>query len=204
MHKGLVLLAGLVFAVRLQAAEPPLALADAATLPEQARIVLPPLDATKALAEDELARKPGLPLRYAIGHTVATLPGAPKAGLWSTLPDGRLAWRLALEAPGAVAVDLGFDRFRLPHGAELWLVGVGKDNRAGPYTDAHNPPGGGAFWLPRVSGARAELQLVLPATMRPLLELELGTVNQAYRDVVAPLASDKSGSCNVDVACPEG
>lgn len=176
-----------------------------APLPATATLNLPAIDGAKALREDAAQAKPG-PVRYALGHAVEdiVLAGAKsKGGQWSTLPDGRLLWRLQVHAPEATSIDLGFSKFRLPHGAELRIRNPQTGDVQGPFTDADNPPGG-EFWTPILKGDTALLELVLPAHKRDFLQLELDTVHHGYKDFAAAFAGPKSGSCNVDVVCPEG
>ncbi|HET6604867.1 MAG TPA: trypsin-like peptidase domain-containing protein [Xanthomonadaceae bacterium] len=190
-------------------AQPPSQLYSLPSPPESARLDLPAVDVRKELAADA-GRTKDIPLRYAVVRKLADAVDAKQAevtglGHWSTLPDGRHLWRLEVSAPGAVALDFGFSHYRLAHGAELWIHGDGKGNRIGPFTDADNKRHG-QFWTPRVLGDWAIIELAVPAAQRASTVLELGTVHQAYRDIFKPAPVDgaKSGSCNVDVVCPEG
>lgn len=186
------------------AAEPPQAI-DLPALSASARLELPAIDGAKALREDAARSKPG-PIRYALGHAVDTIAvdgRKSQGGDWTTLPDGRLVWRLQVHASGATSLDLGFTKFRLPHGAELRIRNPSTKETQGPFTDADNPPGG-EFWTPILKGDTALLELVLPAEKREFLELELDTVHHGYKELGDAALGTKSGSCNVDVACPEG
>ena len=166
---------------------------------------LPAIDVDKALGDDLAKSKlaPG-PVRYALGHEigkVALAPASSQGGSWQTLPDGRLVWQLEIHAPDATSIDLGFSRFRLPHGAELRVMDVHGGPLAGPFTDADNPPGG-EFWTPVQMTDRVRLELTLPADKRAYLWLTLDTVHHGYKNLFT--AGPKSGSCNVDVVCPAG
>lgn len=172
-----------------------------------ATLTLPGVDLDKSLAEDRAAAGKGVPLRYGLASTVETLwvdAHDSQGGEWRTLPDGRLLWRAQVTAPDVRSLDFGFERFRLPAGAELWIVGAGRDNVQGPFTDADNPASGQPFHTPFVVGDSATIELVLPADRRAFVDLRLRSATRAYRDVLQPWAVEKSGSCNVDVACPQG
>src|SRR5690606_5032649 len=108
-------------------------------------------------------------------------------------------------APGALSIDVGFSEFRLPSGAALWVIGEGKGNVAGPFTDADNSKSR-QLWTPIVRGDKARIELRVPANKRQFVKLQLGNVQQAFRDILASdvFSSAKSGSCNIDVACEEG
>src|SRR5436190_3348047 len=185
-----------------------------ATLPAPAaRIQLPDRDHAARRAEDE-AQPRSAPLRYGVSETVAgsALPPDAKAGAkalpaggeWSTLPDGRSAWRLAVKATGALGLEFGFRRMFLPQGAELWFRSADGKHVQGPYTDADNTRWGG-FRSGVVPGEEAFVELVVPDEMKRHVVLELDQVTHAYRDVLDDATlSTKSLSCEIDVACPEG
>jgi hypothetical protein len=163
------------------------------------------LDRDKLEREDlDDARSPQ-PFRYAVAHavkSVAVSAADSRGGEWTTLADGRLLWRLPIRAEAAVSIDVGFARWHLPQGAELWFSDAARSVVHGPYSDAHNPRSGGLA-LPMVPGAEALLELVIPADKRKLIELELAFVSHGYRSIERA-AAVKSGTCNVDTVCPQG
>lgn len=206
--RSLILLA-LAAASPVAVAGLPSASLGLAPLPPTEMLVLPPIDAAKALEEDLKAAsgtKPG-PLRYALAAKVAVdaLSAAKNApGEWLDLPDGTSLWRLDIDAANAIGVDLGFNRFSLPQGAKLWLASRDGAIVKGPWTDADNTRHG-QFWTPIVDGGGVRLELLVPTAMKSHVALELGTVHQAYRDIrtgMSPLA--KAGTCNIDSVCSEG
>lgn len=176
-------------------------------VPETARLRFEALDTAKLELEDlraqERAMQQPQPFRYAVAHAVDGVKlaaGSGSGGHWSALPDGRLLWRLPIHAAGAVSIDVGFRRWFLPQGAQLWFSDAKRSVVHGPYSDAHNPREGGLA-LPMVPGTDALIELVLPADRREFLALELGHVSHGYRTGADAL---KSGSCNIDTICPEG
>ncbi len=202
----LALLIALFAGSAVQAGQPPSAQFALAPPDGRASLNLPGVDLDKALAEDRANLGKGLPLRYGLRSEVESVfidGERSKGGEWQTLPDGRLLWRLEVQAPDVRSLDFGFSEFRLPADSELWLVSKLTGETRGPYTDADNPPSGQPFYTPFVVGDTAVLELVLPAHKRPFVKLRLDGATRAYRDVLQPWAVEKSGSCNVDVACPE-
>lgn len=191
------------------------ATADAVVPPSQAFGLAPPpatallhfdaLDTGKLAGEDQLAAALAQPYRYAVAHAIkgyAVVKGGNQGGTWTELPDGRWLWQLAIDADNATSVDVGFARFRLPHGAELWFSDAERKVVHGPYTDADNPRAGGLS-LPMVPGDQARLELVVSAEQRDFVTLELARVSQGYRGLDGD-ASNKSGTCNLDTICNEG
>lgn len=179
-------------------------------LPEpdlQAGLQLPGVDLEKSLAEDRALAGKGVPLRYGLLSSIDTVwidAGQSQGGSWETLPDGRLLWRLVVSAPEVRSLDFGFSEFRLPAGAELWLVSEDRSTVRGPYTDADNPAPGAPFHTPFVAGETTLIELIVPAHKRDFVRLHLASAARAYRDILQPWAVEKSGSCNVDTVCPEG
>lgn len=174
--------------------------------PAARALQLPPLNAEKALAEDAQADK-GRPLRYALMHKAGIdLRDERKsaAGRWSEVDAAHDLWRVRIDAPGAVSIDLALAPFQLPAGAEVWLSDASGKFLRGPYTAADNPKSG-QFWTPYVPGDVAYLEVLVPKAVRNELRLGVLSVQQAYRSIESgdsPYA--KSGSCNVDVVCSQG
>jgi lysyl endopeptidase len=172
----------------------------------EGRLELAPIDGARLLAEDrDVAARPG-PLRYALGREVAIDAGAGE-GRWQALADGRLQWELDVVAPGARSLSFGFERYRLPPGAELWLHDLRGGEALGPLDERYNHASG-EFWTPLVATDAVRLVLTLPAERREFLQLALGTVQQGYRQILdrggSKTHDTRAGACNVDVACPEG
>lgn len=109
--------------------------------PPSARVEL------RRLTADErkpVTRKPGL----TPAGVARQLPAdALSHGEWSTSPEGRAVWRLALDAPDAAALRVRFADFHVGAGT-VWLLGTDSDGAAvtaGPYT-GDGPSGDGEFW----------------------------------------------------------
>lgn len=164
-------------------------------------IELQALDREALLAEDAVREaEPGVAPRFAIPHEVAL--AVHRRGLWESGPDGIEVWRHRIRAPGAVSLNLGFSRFRLPEGAELHLFSADGKHRIRPFTAADNNPAD-ELWTPILQGEDMVIELQVPAQSKDQVMLEVGSINYGYRGFHEP-ASTRSGSCNVDVVCPEG
>ncbi|HEX8384771.1 MAG TPA: proprotein convertase P-domain-containing protein [Rubricoccaceae bacterium] len=152
------------------------------------------------------------PLRFAEPFSYSV--DAHTAGTWEQLGDARV-WRLVVESAGAYSLNFGFSQFRLPEGASLWVYAPGRAPEYRPFTSADNEAHG-ELWTPIVPGSRAVLELDLTGVKAgdaADFDLVLGQVAHAYRPAFltaeekAAFASDyarMSGSCNVDVICPQG
>jgi len=196
----------LFFAMSLSHAEPvpPSVRYSLANISSQARLALAAIDRTKALEEDRKAPR-FAPLRYAVTRSLLEPSDLAKSkatqGEWTKLSDGRWLWRLEIQVPNALSLDIGFSKFFLPHGAELFVVG--KNETLGPYTDNNNPRQS-ELWLPLTQGDSARLELTVPEKVREFVALEIKGVNAGYRSILQPGGLAKSGTCHVDVACSLG
>ncbi|HMP39546.1 MAG TPA: Ig domain-containing protein, partial [Roseiflexaceae bacterium] len=170
---------------------------DSAEVPLLA-LAPPPLDKRVPV----LTHDPSTPAPLRIGELIDVHITPANAGRWDVLADGSARWRLALTSPGAVTVSLGFTRFRLPQGAVLTVRNAGGAEQVGPFRAADNQAHG-QLWTPLVTGELVQLELVLPVAERDALELELTKFAYGILDPFN-MPRDKSGSCNVDVVCPEG
>jgi PKD repeat protein len=173
-------------------------------------LTLPALDRALLRAQDEFRERQGQPLRYAIPHYVSVTPQT--GGTWEILGDGQRLWRFEVRAEGADSLNFGFGRYFMPAGGSLRILGPDGVDWIGPFTDRHNQTHG-QLWTPPISGGEAIIEVRIPERMVPFLDLELIAVNYGYRPLqgfgfpTLPLRPDaelpKSGSCNVDVVCPE-
>jgi len=78
-----------------------------------------PLDRPALLAEDAAKSQFGGPERFALPEDVAVR--CAEAGRWEDPTPLHRVWRLRIQAPGALSVNLGFSVFDLPAGGRLSL-----------------------------------------------------------------------------------
>lgn len=196
MRKPLLLLAGMLCLSLAHAA--PLTLdGQLDSLENVPRVQLEALDFEALRAEDaQREAQPGVAPRFAVPHPVSLSNDAD--GRWEEGPGDTLVWRLRIHAPKASSINLGFSRYQLPAGAELHLFSEDGKRRIRPFTAEDNKPHG-QLWTPILEGDSMVLELQVPAALRGDAFVEVGSINYGYRGL-----NERSGSCNVDVACPEG
>ncbi|MGA9423310.1 MAG: hypothetical protein WBW61_13190, partial [Rhodanobacteraceae bacterium] len=169
------------------------------------------IDATRVRADQNSSARAAIGphekrLRIAQSNPVAITPE--RDGLWQSLSDGSLLWRVQVRARGATDLHLGFDRFELAGGSTLYAIGS-HGYYQGPYTAADATAEG--FWIPMLPGDTATVELRVPAaaTQAPG-SVELGDVGAGFRDLFHPgnailfTGPGTSGACNVNVVCPLG
>jgi len=159
---------------------------------------IPPqeLDAAKQQPQGKLKA-------FRFAYTIPVDYNLTNAGQWYDAGNYRV-WQLKLQSPGALSLNVIFDRYRLPEGARLFLFSEGQEDLIGAFTAANNKADGMLATLP-VAGDKLIIQYEVPANAPFQGELALQSVNhdfvglKVYNGDRRPLG--ESGSCNVNVNC---
>ncbi len=183
------------------AAQPGRSRLDLQVLERMATVELPPINLDAVMKEDLERQEQGLPPRFAVPQERRMTPR--DSGTWENLDADTLQWRLRLRSPGARSLNLGFSQFRMPEGGSLHIYSADLGHVVRPFTQADNEPHG-ELWTPVVLSDDLLLELVIPAAELDQLVLELAWINQGYRGFGSNRTALLSGSCNVDVVCPDG
>jgi len=167
--------------------------------------LMPSLDIAALLAQDAAEPK-DVPLRF--GYPFEVNYNLKNSGEWQTLSNGDRLWRLRIAAPGAYSINLIYDHFWLPEGARLFLYNEDHSYLIGAFTNANNKETGDFATAP-VKGDVTILEYVLPANAREDGEISIATIVHAYRNlfdrhVLGEKDFGESGSCNVNINCPQG
>ena len=168
--------------------------------------VLEAPDVAKFVAED--GKHIGGPFRYGVvvdTQGISTRIADKKArARWRVAKDGSAVWTARIVSPGAKSLDFHFSRFGLPEGAELWLKSADGKFKRGPFTSADMNEAGG-FYSPFVAGDDVLVEIRVPKALKDKVDVEIASAAHGYRGLFeAREFAAKSGSCNVDVACPAG
>jgi len=174
--------------------------AEVRAVDDIATIELPPIDLEAIAAEDVLREQEGLPPRFAIPNLTAITPATD--GTWEALDNNMLMWRLRIQAAGALSVNVGFTRYVMPDGGTLYVYATDGNYVVRPFTAEDNELHG-ELWTPPVLSDDIIVEVTVPAEVAEHLELEFGSINHGYRGF-GETRGLRSGSCNVDVVCPQG
>ncbi len=164
------------------------------------------VDRQKLLNEDRLFDSKDIPRRFGVPFEVDY--SLDNSGTWDVLPSGGRLWRLRIESPGAFSINLVYDRFHLPRGATFHVYNEDRSVVIGAFTDANNPDEG-RFATAPVPGDVCTVEYFEPANASFRGEITITRIVHGYRDVFALAKADQpgygeSGSCNVNINCPEG
>jgi len=203
--------------------------------PHNVDIVLPPPDLDLIAAEDLLSPIPyrfavNLPVNVGISmpkkdsdtryemrdyqhesdtcetHIANLISRITNPGTWITLPSGDRIWLFTIQAPGAKAITVYFDRFYIPSGGRLFLYNSDRSKLLGAFTDLNNNKDS-TFSTALISGEQITLEYDQPASTSTMPDLYISEIAYAYRGV--PEFTDRtgfgaSGPCEVNIHCEEG
>jgi lysyl endopeptidase len=152
-----------------------------------------PLD-VKSLHDLEVHNeKKGEAPKFAVPHQVSIKPS------WEKSKSG-YTWIHEVKAPNATSLNFGFTRFNLPEGAEVNIYSADRTQFIRPFTSEDNNINK-ELWTPVIMSDDVVIEVTTPAEVAGLVDLELGHIGQGFRTFSQK--TQKSGSCNIDVACSE-
>lgn len=181
----------------------PYSVKHAGLVPENVPVLLmPEIDIDALRAEDQITDNyKDIPWRF--GKNIDLQISRGVDGVEEILLDGSRLWRIAVHSPGALTINLLFDRFHLPPGAELFVYNEDKSQILGAFTEMNNQDDL-LFATTLIRGDFITVEYYEPADAAFRGELQISRVTHGYRGAEEFLKSfGNSGSCNVNVACPQ-
>lgn len=168
-------------------------------------IMLPEFNVKQFLDEDENDMKSTNMKPYRFANPISVNFNLDNSGTWTTLDDGSSIWNLKIQSKGAFSLNLIYDIFHIPDGAEFFVYSENKDMILGAFTSLNHKPHGGFSTAP-VSGETIILEYNEPAYPSFPGEISIATVSHDYRNVFfnETRGYGDSGSCNNNVACDVG
>lgn len=146
----------------------------------------------------------GIPLKYATETSVNDIyhvNGKGQSGEWIQLFDRSWEYHLRLESKNATSLNVGMLDFFLPHSAELWVYTDDQSIMRGPYNDTFNK-NHGFFWVGDVPADHMNIKITVSDKEKQYLSFKINNITRGFHKYWEE-PTYKSGSCNVDVACPE-
>jgi len=152
------------------------------------------------------------PLKYAVSTLVDDIyhtKGSSQSGQWTQMFDGSWEYNLRLSSKNATSLNVGMQDFFLPPSAQLWVSSDDQSIMRGPYDGSYNQKHG-FFWLGDIPTDHMNVRITVSDEEKQYLSFKVSNVSRGfYRYWIDPSylsdgLANKSGSCNVDVACPEG
>lgn len=173
--------------------------------PDIPQVVVSPLDLDKLQQEDLIDEQNGVPPRF--GYPEKVTINLEDGGVWQTLSDGSRIWRVRIISPDALSINLLYDKFYMPEGGKLFVYATDKGSSIGAFTSKNNkesPSDGFATGL--VFSNDIIVEYYEPSTVKGKGVLSISYVVSGYRLISKMMQESlgSSGSCQVNINCPEG
>ena len=170
------------------------------------KVTMPSLDMAKIEKEDAEDEEMGFPPRFGYKHKVHL--NLQNSGTWKELANGDRLWQLNIVCPGALSVNLLYDRFWLPEGGKLFIYSKDKSHSIGAFTSRNNKGDRDnvrGFATGLVYGDDVILEYYQPQNVTEEAIISIDYVVHGYRYIIInDMTMRSSGSCQVNVNCPEG
>jgi len=143
---------------------------------------------------------------YSFGYALKVNLNLENSGTWETLETGDKIWRLKIYSEDAYSINLIFDEFWLPEGAQFFVYNEREEDRRmilGAFTARTSNNERNLFATDLVQGNTIVLEYYEPAYTSDGL-ISIDKVIHAYKDMFRSNGLGNSGSCNKDVNCSEG
>ena len=174
--------------------------------------MLPAINREQLRREDTIDKENGRPPRFGYSHPVNY--DLDNSGTWTTLPDGGLLWQLVLDCPGALSINLLYDKFWLPEGAKLFIYGEDNQEQVlGAFTSKNNKGHKNdiqGFATGLVYGDQITLEYYLPNNVKEIGVISIAYVVHGYRNIRLYGYSERNekdddlDDCFINIDCPEG
>ncbi|MFH2143645.1 MAG: T9SS type A sorting domain-containing protein [Bacteroidota bacterium] len=168
-------------------------------------IVMPAFDVQAMIEEDNInIITKATPYRFAKSFPIDI--SAANNGQWTILPNGDKIWRVALKSTGAFSLNFIFDHFYIPEKASFFVYNVDKSYILGAFTSFNNSESKVLAVSP-VPGDHIIIEYYEPYNVEFSGEFHINQISHDYRGIFRSNKDGsygQSGSCNVDINCPEG
>ena len=168
-------------------------------------IALPSFDVDQFLIEDDNEMRSGDTKPYRFANPISVNFNMNNSGIWTELEDGSMVWRLKIESLGAFSLNIIYDIFDIPDGAEFFVYSDDKEMVLGAFTSFNHKPHGGFSTAP-IKGDKIILEYNQPSNASFDGNISISTIAHDYRNVFfnEERGYGDSGSCNNNVACSIG
>ncbi len=163
--------------------------------------LMPFIDIEALKAEDlEIDQLKDRPWRFGQVHQVSLNPN--NSGVWDVLGDGTRIWRLGINCEDALSINILFDMYKLPAGAQLFVYSADRKEILGAFTDFNNQEDN-LFPVSFIFSDNVIVEYNEPKGVEFEGKLSISEVTHGYRTLADYVkAFGGAGSCNVNVACP--
>ncbi|NQY68049.1 MAG: trypsin-like peptidase domain-containing protein [Flavobacteriales bacterium] len=166
--------------------------------------ILPPQD-NQALYINSRTKQPGNKVGpFIFGEKTEVDFSLSNSDNWEVLRNGDYLWTLGIESPNAYSLNLVFDNFYLPEGAELFIYNKAKTQFLGAFTSRNNKESG-SFATDLLEGDAIIIEYYEPESVHGDGTFTITNVTHGFVDLKSiSKAFGGSQNCEINVSCPEG
>jgi hypothetical protein len=165
-------------------------------------IVMPTINEDILWQQDMIENDKNIPFRF--GAPIDVSFNLNNSGVWEETELGRV-WRLSITSDNAYSINLLYNRFIIPDGAEMFVYDENMNTVLGAFTSLNNKVHE-TFSTAPTKGSNTIIEYFEPYDADFNGEIQISRVVHAYKDIFYPDESrdyGDSGSCNNNVNCPE-
>ncbi|WP_371327234.1 trypsin-like serine peptidase [Tannerella forsythia] len=176
--------------------------------PSQDIRTMPALNMNIIEQEDVSDEANGIPPRFGYPHKVSF--NMQNSGYWQELSNGDKLWQLTVRCSQALSINLLYDKFWLPEGSKFFIYTTDRKHSIGAFTSVNNKGDRSnvqGFATGLLYGDEITLEYYQPRQVNEQAIISVAYVVQGYRYIQLPWGTrnlGSSGSCQVNVNCPEG
>jgi len=163
---------------------------------------MPLIDVEKQIATDSLSQPDGCKaLQFGVNFDVNL--NCKNNGVWQILDNGNKLWRIGLNSANAYAMNVVFYRFDIPDGAKVFIYNSKQNFHIGAFTATNNNYSN-SFSTAFIPGDSIVVEYEEPADAEFNGNLIIGRIGHDYKGIFKDGQFGQSGSCNIDIVCPQG
>lgn len=164
-----------------------------------ATVTMPAVDVEALLKEDKEA-PPSWDKPFRFGDEIEVNLNLNNSGNWTDLKDGGRVWTLKIISKGAYSINLQFDRFSLPEGAELYIYNGEKTMLQGPITQEEQSKNY-TYGNDLLQGESVVLEYYEPQTSIGQGEISISKVIHGYIDTFETSVTTQATACDNNIKC---
>lgn len=140
---------------------------------------------------------------FRFGYAIDVNMGLSNNGTWDTLQNGDKIWRLKIHSENAFSINLIYDNFWLPDGADFFVYSEDGSMILGAFTSDLSNNQYNKFSTDLIKGDVVVLEYYEPAhTTGGIINVD--KVIHGYKNLFDHHGHGNSQSCNIDVNCSQG
>ena len=163
-------------------------------------VEMPPFNLDSVLAIDDLSGNRIGGLKFAHKFFVDLTPE--NSGIVFHTEDGTKVWKVGIRSSGAYTLNVLFNEFTLPEGAQVFLYNSDQSTVLGSFTN-ENRPEGGEFSVAPVDGDELTIEYHEPANAAFSGKIQITEVNHDYRGLFRAGTNPRpyDPPCSPDLSC---